>query len=131
MFKHYKLMMWKWKLLSCVNSLWPHGLYSPWNFPGQNTGVGSCSLLQGLFPTQGSNPGLPHCRDSLSSEPPGNPMNLWWAPLTGTAANPACFKLKSKIWCGQCNLQNRWITQCFTKDPRGGMGRYNDKMLSF
>ena len=34
------------------NSLWPHGLYSPWNSPGQNTGVGSLSLLQGIFPTQ-------------------------------------------------------------------------------
>ena len=42
--------------------LWPHGLYSPWNFPGQNTEVASHSLLQGIFPTQGSNPGLPHCR---------------------------------------------------------------------
>ena len=40
----------------------PHGLYNPWNSPGQNTGVGSLSLLQGIFPTQGSNPGLPHCR---------------------------------------------------------------------
>ena len=38
--------------------LWP----SPWDSPGQNTGVGSISLLQGIFPTQGSNPGLPHCR---------------------------------------------------------------------
>ena len=46
-------------------SLQPRGLYSPWNSPGQNTGVGSCSLLQGIFPTQGSNPGLPHCRDIL------------------------------------------------------------------
>ena len=44
------------------NSLQPHGLYSPWNSPGQNTGVGSLSLLQGVFPTQGLNPGLPHCR---------------------------------------------------------------------
>ena len=44
------------------NSLQPHGLYIPWNSPGQNTGVGCCSLLQGIFPTQGSNPGLPHCR---------------------------------------------------------------------
>ena len=35
------------------NSLQPHGLYSPWNSPGQNTGVGSLSLLQGIFPTQG------------------------------------------------------------------------------
>ena len=47
------------------NSLWPHGLYSPWNSPGQNTGVGSLSCLQGIFPTQGSNPGLLHCRQNL------------------------------------------------------------------
>ena len=43
-------------------SLRPHGLHSPWNSPGQNTGVGSLSLLHGIFPTKGSNPGLPHCR---------------------------------------------------------------------
>ena len=47
------------------NSLRTHGLYSPWNLPGQNTGVGSLSLLQGIFPTQGSNAGLPHCRRIL------------------------------------------------------------------
>ena len=41
------------------DSLRPHGLYSPRDSPGQNTGVGSLSLLQGIFPTQGSNPGLP------------------------------------------------------------------------
>ena len=39
--------------------------YSPWNFPGQNTGVGSLSLLQWIFPTQESNQGLPHCRQVL------------------------------------------------------------------
>ena len=38
---------------------------SPWNSPVQNTGVGSYSLLQGIFPTQGSNSGLPHCRQIL------------------------------------------------------------------
>ena len=47
------------------DSLWPRGLYSPWDSPGQNTGVGSFSLLQGIFPTHGSNPGLPHCRQIL------------------------------------------------------------------
>ena len=47
------------------DSLQPQGLYSPWSFPGQNTGVGSLSLLQGIFPTQGSNPGLLHCRQIL------------------------------------------------------------------
>ena len=47
------------------DSSWPHGLYSPWNSPDQNTGVGSLSLLQGTFPTQGSNPGLTYCRRIL------------------------------------------------------------------
>ena len=47
------------------DSLQPHGLYSPWNSPGQNTGVGNLSLVQGIFPTQGSNPGLAHCRRIL------------------------------------------------------------------
>ena len=49
---------------SCL-TLRSHGLYSPWNSPGQNTGVGSLSFLQGIFPTQGLNPGLPHCRRIL------------------------------------------------------------------
>ena len=47
------------------NSLLNCGLYSPWNSPGQNTGIGSLSLLQGIFPMQGSNPGLLHCRQIL------------------------------------------------------------------
>ena len=46
------------KSLSCVQ-------YSSWNSPGQNTGVGSLSLLLGIFPTQGSNLGLPHCGQIL------------------------------------------------------------------
>ena len=49
---------------------------TPWNSPGQNTGVGSLSLLQGIFPTQGLNPGLPHCRRILlPAEPQGKPKN--------------------------------------------------------
>ena len=47
------------------NSLRPHGLYSTCNSPGQNTGVGSLSLFQGIFSTQGSNPGLLQCRQNL------------------------------------------------------------------
>ena len=61
------------------NSLRPCGLYSPWNSPGQNTAVGSLSLLQGIFPTQGSNPGLPHCRLILYQlNHKGNPRILEW-----------------------------------------------------
>ena len=44
------------------NSLRPHRLDNTWNSPGQNTGVSSLSLFQGIFPTQGLNPGLPQCR---------------------------------------------------------------------
>ena len=80
--------------LSLVSdSLWPHGLCSSWNSPGQNTGVGSLSLLQGIFPTQGSNPGLPYCQwrwafYQLSHE--GSPRILEWVaiPSTGDLPNP-------------------------------------------
>ena len=61
------------------NSLRPHGLYSPWNSLGQNTGVGSLSLFQGIFPTQRSNSGLPHCSwilYQLSHQ--GSPRILKW-----------------------------------------------------
>ena len=55
----------------------PHGLYSPWNPPGQNTGVGSLSLLHGIFPTQGLNLGLPHCRWILYQlNHKGSPISL-------------------------------------------------------
>ena len=58
------------------DSLRPHGPYSPWNSLGQNTGMGSLFLLQGIFPTQGSDPGLPILQaDSLPAEPPGKPKN--------------------------------------------------------
>ena len=54
--------------------LWPLGrqptrLLSPWNSPGKNTGVGCHFLLQGIFPTQGSNPGLLHCRQGEIRKP--------------------------------------------------------------
>jgi len=47
------------------DSLELSSLLCPWNSPGKNTGVGSHSLFQGIFPTQGSNPGLLHCRQIL------------------------------------------------------------------
>ena len=69
------------------DSLRPHGLYSPWNSLGPNTGVGSLSLLQGIFPTQGSNPGLLHCKQILyqlshkgSSALNANSLRSWWKP---------------------------------------------------
>ena len=49
----------------CMESVQLHILYNPWNSSGQNTGLGNCSLFQGIFPTQGSNPGLLHCKGIL------------------------------------------------------------------
>ena len=70
---------WKWKSLSHVQIFVPHGLYSPWNSPGQNTGMGSLPLLQEIFPTQGSNLGLPHCRRILYQlSYKGSPSTLEW-----------------------------------------------------
>ena len=58
------------QLLVVSDSLWSHGLkptslLCSWGSPGKNTGVGCLFLLQGIFPTQGSNPDLLHCRQIL------------------------------------------------------------------
>ena len=47
------------------NSLLPHGLFSPWNSPVQNTGLGSLFLLQRIFPNQGLSWSILHCRRIL------------------------------------------------------------------
>ena len=71
-----KINMWKFqppkeRSRSVVSdSLRPHGLQltrllRSWDFPDKNTGVGCHFLLQGVFPIQGSNPGLPHCRQTF------------------------------------------------------------------
>ena len=67
------------------------GLYSPWKSPGQNIGVSSCSLLQGIFPTEGSNPGLPHCRWMLYQLSHwGSPRILEWVayPFSREVSQP-------------------------------------------
>ena len=83
------------------NSLQPHGL-NPWNSPGQNTGVGTLSLLQGIFPTLGSNPGLPHCRQILYQlSHKGSPRILEWV------AYPFCSGSSQELNWGL--LLCRWI----------------------
>ena len=67
------------KVVHCHPAYLSH-MYSPWNFPGQHTEMGSLSLLQGIFPTQGSNPGLPHCRQILYV----SVFNLSWGDETYT-----------------------------------------------
>ena len=63
----------------------------PWNSPGQNTGVGSHSLLQGIFPTQGSNSGLLHYRQILYQlSHKGSPRVLEWVayPFSRGSSRP-------------------------------------------
>ena len=67
------------KVAQSCPTLWTCWLYTPWNSPGQNTGVGSLSLLRGSFPTQGLNPDLPHCRWILYQlSHKGSPRILEW-----------------------------------------------------
>ena len=75
---------------SCPTLCDPNGLYGPCHFLGQSTGVGSVSLLQGIFPTQGSNPGLTHCRRILHQLiRKGNPrIQEWVAYLTSGSSQP-------------------------------------------
>ena len=56
--------------------LWPARLLCPWDFPGKNTGLGCYFFIQGIFPTQRSNPRLLHWQaDSLPLSHEGNPFN--------------------------------------------------------
>ena len=97
------------------NSLQSHGLYSPWNSPGQNTGVGSHSLLQGIFPIQGSNPCLPHCRWILYQlSHKGSLRILEWV------ANP--FSRGSSLlrnWTGVSCITGRFLTNWGVRESGG------------
>ena len=103
---YYILILQSGSCLVVSNSLWPHGLYSLWNSPGQNTGVGSLSLLQGIFPTQGSNPGLPHCRWILYQlSHKGSPRILEWVayPFSSRSSQP-------RNWTGVSCTAGRFFT---------------------
>ena len=89
-------------------------LLCPWDFPGKNTGVGCHSLLQGIFPTQGSNPGLLHCRQILYClSHQGSPVSweyalqpsITFATLLGTRANPIDHDTLQKKYCQQTAVQ--------------------------
>ena len=74
------------------DSLQPRGLYRPWNSPGQLTGVGSLSLLQGISPTQGSNPGPLHCRQILYQLSHQGSPGMWNIPGLGIELCPLHWK---------------------------------------
>ena len=83
-------------------------LYSPWNSPVQNSGVGSLALLQGIFPTQGSKPGLPHCRWILYQlSHKGSPRILEWVayPSSSGSSQP---RNRTQVSC----IAGRFLTNC-------------------
>ena len=80
------------------DSLQHHRLYSPWNSPGKNTGVGSLSLLQEIFPTQGSNPGLLQYRWILYQlSHKGSPRILEWVSCLSLLQ--LIFPTQESNWC--------------------------------
>ena len=74
--KYYKISLVK-VTQSYLTLCYPTDYTVPWNSPGQNTGVGSFSLLQGIFPTQKANPGLPHCRRFFTSWATREAQEYW------------------------------------------------------
>ena len=93
--------------------MWPRRLYSSWNSPGQNTGMDSLSLLQGIFPTHGSNPGLLHCRWILYQlSHKGSPGILEWVayPFSSGSSWP-------KNWTRVSCIAGRFFTNWAIREP--------------
>ena len=95
----------------CPTLCEPRELYSPWNSPGQNTGVGSLSLFRGIFPTQGSNPGPQHCRQILYQlSHKGSPRVLEWVayPFSSRSSWP-------RNWTGVSRIAGGFFYQLIRK----------------
>ena len=116
--KHSNILS-EWKCSVVSDSLRPHRLYCPWSSPGQNTGVGSLSLLQGIFLTLGSNPGLPYCRQVLYQlSHKGSPRILEWVayPFSSRSSQPrnqtgvSCIVGRFFINWAMREAQVRWRT---------------------
>ena len=93
------------------DSLRPHGL----NSPGQNTGMGCLFLLQGIFPTQGSNPGLLHCRWILYQlSHKGNPRILEWVayPFSRGYSQP---RNQTRVSCIAGGFFTKWAMRAAPK----------------
>ena len=124
------------------DSLQSHGLQNRWNSLGQNTEVGSLSLLQAIFPTQGLNTGLPHCRRILYQlSHKGSPRIPEWVvyPFSSGSSQPrnwirvSCIagdSLPTEL-SGDPN-RDRTETEREVRHPRerreGRMGSRNSKM---
>ena len=104
---------------SCL-TLWSHGLQPfrllyPWDSPGKNTGVGCQALLQEIFPTQGSNPGLLHFRQILYDlSHKGSPRILEWVAYP-FSSGPSRSSSWIRISCIASGFFTSWATR---EDPQ-------------
>ena len=103
------------------HELQPSRLLGPWDSPGKNTGVGRHALLQGIFPTQALNVGLPQCRQILyglsrQGNPPGSvrpyKKNLGKTSTAVRGALIETYKGKGRYWRAAeeltCTPQDGW-----------------------
>ena len=112
----FQVLKWSGSHSVTSDSLRPQGLHSPWNSPGQNTGVSSHSILQGIVLTQGSNPGLPHCRRILYQlSHKGSPRILEWVacPFSSLFSQP-------RNWTGVSCIGSRFFTSWATREALSG-----------
>ena len=104
---------------SCLTVRQPHGLYSPWNSPSQNTGVGSLSLLQGIFQIQGLNPGLPHFRWILYKlSHKGSPRILEWVAYPFSSGSS-----RSRDQTGVSCIAGGFLPTELSGNPNKALGR--------
>ena len=138
------------------DALWPHELYSPWDSLGQNTWSGYLFLPQGIFLTQGSNPGLPHCKRILYQlSHKGSPRILEWVayPFSSRSSQPCIadgfftnWAIREALWTFRL-LLNLGYKHCFSEHwgahifqtivfsgymPKSGIaGSYGSTIFSF
>ena len=102
----------------------PCGLNSPWSSPGQSTGVGTLSLLQKIFPTQGSNSGLPQCRQILYQlNHKGSPRILEWVAYPFSSGSS---RLRSQT--GISCIAGRFFTNWATREAHSQVVSPNTKL---
>ena len=103
------------------DSFWPHGLYSPWNSPGQNTEVGSFALLQEVL-----NPGLLHCRQILYQlSHKGSPRILEWVayPFSSRSSQP-------RNWTRVSCITGRFLTNWGIREAQVLQSHLNTDFVS-
>ena len=97
------------------------------NSPGRNTGVGNLSLLQGIFPTQGSNPGLPYCRQILYQlSHKGSPRTLEWVAYPSSSGSS-----QPRNWTRASCIASIFFTNAAIREVLGKVDWYSNLFKNF